>query len=74
MGFNNFIDRFRNVGGAQAIVAKVNFNKELLNFEHSGKALPNRTRLSVVNTLVNELNFMIMKISNLKLLVLTMAF
>jgi methionyl-tRNA formyltransferase len=45
VGFNNFIDSFRNVGGAQSIVAKIIFQEKLFNLEQSGKALPNRTRL-----------------------------
>jgi len=32
-GFNNFIDSFRNVGGSQAIVAKISFKEELFNLE-----------------------------------------
>ncbi len=45
VGFKNFIDSFKNVGGAQSIVAKIKFQEELFNLEQSGKALPNRSRL-----------------------------
>ena len=42
--FRDFINSFRNVGGAQTIVAEINFQEELFNLEQSGKVLPNRTR------------------------------
>jgi hypothetical protein len=42
VSFSNFVDNFRNFGGAQALVAKISFQEELFNLEQSGKALPNR--------------------------------
>ena len=42
--FRNFINSFRNVGNAQTIAAKINFQEELFNLEQPGKALPNRIR------------------------------
>ena len=45
VGFNNFIESFRNFEVAQAVVAKISFQEELFNLEQSGKALPNRTGL-----------------------------
>jgi hypothetical protein len=35
VGFRVFIEKFRNVGGAQAIVANINFQEELFNLEQS---------------------------------------
>jgi hypothetical protein len=45
--FSNFVDNFRNVGGAQAIIAKISFQEELFNLEQSGKAMPNRISRSI---------------------------
>jgi len=45
VAFRDVINSFRNVGGGQAIVAKVNFQEELFNLEQSGKPLPNRTSI-----------------------------
>ena len=45
VSFSNYVDSFRNVGGAQAITAKISFQEELFILEQSGKALPNRTSL-----------------------------
>jgi len=43
--FRDFIDSFKNVGGAQTIETRINFQEVLFNLEHSGKAsLPSRTR------------------------------
>jgi len=44
VGFRDFIDNFRNIGGAQTIIARINFQEELFDLEQSGKILPNRTR------------------------------
>jgi hypothetical protein len=40
--FRNFIEIFRNVGGAQGLVANIKFQEELFTLEQSGKPLPNR--------------------------------
>ncbi len=46
VGFDNFIDSFRKVGGAHAIVAKISFQaKDLFNLERSRKIRPNSTKL-----------------------------
>ena len=42
--YRNIINIFRNMGGAQAIAANINFQMEIFNLEQSGKALSNRTR------------------------------
>jgi len=42
--FRDFINNFRNIGGAQIVIAITNFQEELFNLEQSGLALPNRTR------------------------------
>ena len=39
---SNFVDRFKNVGGAQAVIAKISFQEEQFNLEQSGKAMPYR--------------------------------
>jgi len=41
--FRDFIDNFRNIGGAQRIKARINFQDELFNLEQTGLALLNRT-------------------------------
>ena len=41
--FRDFVNIFRNVGGAQPIVANINFQVNLFNLEQSGRTLPNRT-------------------------------
>jgi len=38
VSFSNLVDSFKNVGGAQAILAKISFQEELYNLEQSGKA------------------------------------
>ena len=43
IAFTNFINRFRNVGGSQAIATDINFEDKLFTLEQSGKAIPNRT-------------------------------
>ena len=43
MVFRDFINSFRNVGAAQAVVANIKFQEELFRLEQSGKPLPNRT-------------------------------
>ena len=43
--FRDLIDSFINVGVAQSIAARINFQEELSNLEKTGKALPNRTRI-----------------------------
>ena len=45
VGFRDFIEKFRNIGGAQAIVTNINFQEELFNVEHSAANLVSRTRL-----------------------------
>jgi hypothetical protein len=40
----DFINRFKNVGGAQAVVANLNFKEESFNLEQSRKPLPNYPR------------------------------
>ena len=42
--FPDFINNFRNVGRAQALVSNIKFQEELFKLEQSGKPLPNRTR------------------------------
>jgi len=42
--FRDVINNFKNIGGAQTVIAKINFQEELFNLEQSGLALPNRTR------------------------------
>ena len=37
--FRDFIDSFRNIGGAQTIIARINFQEEFFNLELSGMAL-----------------------------------
>ena len=34
VGLRDFIEKFRNIGGAQAIVSNINFQEELFNLEH----------------------------------------
>jgi hypothetical protein len=41
--FRDFIDNFRNIGGAQTKLARINSQEELFNLEQSGMALLNRT-------------------------------
>jgi hypothetical protein len=78
--FRDFIDNFRNVGGAQAIAAKINFQEELFNLEQKGEALPNRTTTFEHPLFFNfkyacrEIKIMITTTGTLKLLVLTMTF
>jgi hypothetical protein len=43
VGFRDFIDKFRNIGGAQGIVANINFQEELFNLEHFAAHLVSRT-------------------------------
>jgi len=46
VGFRDFIDKFRNIpGGAQGIVANINFQEELFNLEHFVAHLVSRTSL-----------------------------
>ena len=35
--FQNFINSFRNIGGAQALVSNIKFQEELFKLEQSGK-------------------------------------
>ena len=42
--FQDFVNSFRNVGGAQALVSNIIFQEELFKLEQSGKPLPNRIR------------------------------
>ncbi len=43
ISFGNFMSCFKNVGGAQAIIANVNFQEEIFDLEQMGRALLNRT-------------------------------
>ena len=45
VGFRDFIEKFRNIGGAKAIVANINFQEGLFNLEHAATHLVSRTRL-----------------------------
>jgi hypothetical protein len=45
VSFRDFIEKFRNIGGAQAIVSNINFQEELFNLEHSSANLVSRTEL-----------------------------
>jgi hypothetical protein len=45
VGFRDFIEKFRNIGGPLAIVANINFQEELFNLEHSATNLVCRTKL-----------------------------
>jgi hypothetical protein len=38
--FRDFINNLRNIGGAQTIAARINFQEELFNLEQPGIALP----------------------------------
>ncbi len=44
MSFQDFVNSFINVGGAQAVVSNIKFQEELFKLEQSGKPLPNRIR------------------------------
>ena len=69
--FRDFINNFRNVGGAQEVIAKINFQEELFNLEQSGKPLPNRSgrfkppptaRCKYSYSLIEKLRFTILRI------------
>ena len=46
VGFRDFIEKFRNIGGgAHAIVSNINFQEELFNFEHFAANFVSRTEL-----------------------------
>jgi hypothetical protein len=45
VGFRDFIEKIRNMGGAQVIVANINFQEELINLEHAAAYLVSRTGL-----------------------------
>ena len=45
VGFSDFIEKFRNIGGAQTIVSNVNFQEELFHLEHFPANLVSRMRL-----------------------------
>jgi hypothetical protein len=46
VSFRDFIEKFRNIGGAKAIVSNINFQEELFNLEHSATNLiRSRTKL-----------------------------
>jgi hypothetical protein len=50
--FPDFINSFRNVGGAQvALASNIKFQEELFKLEQSGKPLPNRTKQFQIPTL-----------------------
>ena len=80
VSFRDFIISFRNVGGAQAVVAYVKFQEELFRLEQSGRPLPNHTRrfktppTARCNYSNKKLRFTIMKTEKQKLLVSTMLF
>ncbi len=42
MNFQDFINSFRNVGGAQALVANIKFQEELFKLEQSRVPIPYR--------------------------------
>ena len=44
VGFRDFINNFRNVGGAQAVVSNIKFQEELFKLEQSRVPLPNRVK------------------------------
>ena len=45
VSFRDFIEKFRNIGGAQAIVSNINIQEELFNLEHFAANLISRTKL-----------------------------
>ena len=45
VSFHDFIEKFRNIGGAHAIVSNINFQEELFNLEHFAANLISRTKL-----------------------------
>ena len=45
VSFRDFIEKFRDIGGAHAIVSNINFQEELFNLEHSAANLVSRTKL-----------------------------
>jgi len=45
VSFREFIEKFRNMGGAQAIVSNITFQEELFNLEHSASNLVSRSKL-----------------------------
>jgi hypothetical protein len=45
VSFRDFIEKFGNIGGAQAIVSNINFQEELFNLKHSAANLISRTKL-----------------------------
>jgi hypothetical protein len=49
--FRDFINNFRNIGGAQALVSNINFQEELFKMEQTGKPLPNLIRNFQISTL-----------------------
>ena len=65
--FRDFINNFRNVGGAQAIVSNIKIQEELFKLEQSGKHLPNRIRNFQITVLARcqyantEIGFTILK-------------
>jgi hypothetical protein len=52
VNFHSFINSFRNVGGAQALVSNITFQEELFKLEQSGKPLPNRIRKCTIPLIV----------------------
>jgi len=44
VGLRDFINIFRNVGGAQAVVSNIKFQEDLFKLEQSRVSLPNRVR------------------------------
>ena len=44
MVFRDFVNNFRNIGGAQTIIARINFQEGLFILDQSGLARANRTR------------------------------
>ena len=45
VSFRDFIEKFRNIGGAHTIVSNINFQEELFNLEHSAPNLASRIEL-----------------------------
>ena len=45
VSFRDFIEKFRNIGGAHAIASNINFQEECFNLEHSAANLVSRTKL-----------------------------
>jgi hypothetical protein len=51
VGFRDFINSFRNVGGAQAVVSNIKFQEELFKLEQLRVPLPNRVKDFVISSM-----------------------